>query len=371
VDNGPQFGLLYLLAGLALILASCELFTNGIEWLGRCLRLSEGAVGSVLAAVGTALPETMVPLVAILMKPGEAGEEVGIGAILGAPFMLSTLAFAMVGVAAIAFARSRESGNVVLLSRRVVRRDLKYFLVVYTVAVGSALLPPAARPLRWVLGILLLAVYVRYILKYLRTRAGEGEEAAGDLAPGNDLASLYLCRLTMGAERASAQTAPLAMALVQSFVGIGGILLGARLFVDGVDTAAQLLGISREVLALLIAPIATELPEKFNSILWVRRGRDTLALGNITGAMVFQSCIPTAVGMCLTHWQFTPWEAHLPSLLSAAIALVSASVLYLWNARTRMLSGYIFLGSLSLYAFFLLVVWRYIVAHGVPVHLLH
>ena len=369
MDNTAQVGLLYLLAGLALILASCEFFTNGIEWLGRCLRLSEGAVGSVLAAVGTALPETMVPIVAIVMKPGEAGEEVGIGAILGAPFMLSTLAFAMVGAAAIAFARSRASGSLVFLRRRVVQRDLRYFVVVYTIAVGSALLPPALRPLRWVLAVFLLGVYVRYILKYLRARAGEGEEALGDLAPGNDLAPLYLCRLTMGTERARAQTAPLAMAVVQSLVGIGGILFGARLFVDGVDAGAQLLGISREVLALLIAPVATELPEKFNSVLWMRRGRDTLALGNITGAMVFQSCIPTAVGMCLTHWQFTPWRMHLPSLLSAAIALVSACVLYFWNMRTRMLSGYVFLGALGLYALFLLVVWRYIVAHGVPVPL--
>ena len=51
------------------------------------------------------------------------------------------------------------------------------------------------------------------------------------------------------------------------------------------------------LLALVIAPIATELPEKFNSIIWVRQNKDTLALGNITGAMVFQSTIPTVVGL--------------------------------------------------------------------------
>ncbi|MFQ6099422.1 MAG: sodium:calcium antiporter, partial [Armatimonadota bacterium] len=113
---------------------------------------------------------------------------------------------------------------------------------------------------------------------------------------------------------------------------------------------------SREVLALLIAPVATELPEKFNSVLWIRRSRDTLALGNITGAMVFQSCIPTAFGMWLTQWQFTPWREHVPGLLSAAIALASGAMLAFWNSRKTRLSGYAFLGALGLYGVFVLVV---------------
>src|SRR5438034_1359613 len=79
-----------LAVSLVLILLAAELFTNGIEWVGETLGLSEGAVGSVLAAVGTALPETLLPLVAIAIGHPQ-GEEIGIGAILGAPFMLSTL----------------------------------------------------------------------------------------------------------------------------------------------------------------------------------------------------------------------------------------------------------------------------------------
>ena len=80
---------------LLVILAGCELFTNSIEWLGAKLNLSSGACGSVLAAVGTAMPETIVPIVAIVMMHGESSDEIGIGGILGAPFMLSTLAFTL------------------------------------------------------------------------------------------------------------------------------------------------------------------------------------------------------------------------------------------------------------------------------------
>ena len=90
-----------LIASLVVILAGAELFTNGIEWIGEGFGLSEGAVGSVLAAVGTALPETLLPIVAILSGK-DAGEEIGTGAILGAPFMLTTLAMVVIAVTVLA-----------------------------------------------------------------------------------------------------------------------------------------------------------------------------------------------------------------------------------------------------------------------------
>src|SRR5438067_8131002 len=90
---------LLLVVAFVVILAGAELFTNGIEWFGRKLELAEGAVGSVLAAVGTALPETMIPLIAILFGGTAESDAVGIGAVLGAPFMLSTLAMFVTGVA--------------------------------------------------------------------------------------------------------------------------------------------------------------------------------------------------------------------------------------------------------------------------------
>ena len=76
---GPRPGgldamdVLILAVAFVIILLGAELFTNGIEWFGRKLELAEGAVGSVLAAVGTALPETMIPIIAILSGGGLRG----------------------------------------------------------------------------------------------------------------------------------------------------------------------------------------------------------------------------------------------------------------------------------------------------------
>src|SRR6266513_1218560 len=112
--------LLVLLVSFFIILAGAELFTNGIEWCGRKLGVADGAVGSVLAAVGTALPETMIPVVAILFSGQAHSAEIGVGAILGAPFMLATLAMFVTGLVVLSAARRRSSGTEIVVQTHVV-----------------------------------------------------------------------------------------------------------------------------------------------------------------------------------------------------------------------------------------------------------
>src|SRR5512132_3768865 len=104
-----------LLVAFAVILVGAELFTNGIEWLGRKMGMAEGAVGSVFAAVGTALPETMIPVIAILFGSSPESHDVGVGAVLGAPFMLATLAMAITGIVVLASRRVRTAGDTVVV----------------------------------------------------------------------------------------------------------------------------------------------------------------------------------------------------------------------------------------------------------------
>ena len=113
-------------------------------------------------------------------------------------------------------------------------------------------------------------------------------------------------------------------AVFAQFVGALGLMVaGAHVFVDAVKHAATLIGVPAGLIALVLAPLATELPEKFNSVLWVREGKDTLAFGNITGAMVFQSTVPVAVGVL-----FTPWNLGSLNVLCVALALISGGFVY-------------------------------------------
>ena len=141
------------------ILMGAELFTNGIEWVGRKLELAEGAVGSVLAAVGTALPETMIPIIAILFATGESSHEVGVGAILGAPFMLSTLAMFVTGIAVLWAGRRRPTGDRMLVDTGVLAHDMRYFAIAYAIAIGAAFLPVDPVWLKWIVAAVLIGIY--------------------------------------------------------------------------------------------------------------------------------------------------------------------------------------------------------------------
>ncbi|HEU4572613.1 MAG TPA: hypothetical protein VFR93_07985, partial [Candidatus Limnocylindrales bacterium] len=134
--SGLDLGLL--IVAFLVILAGAELFTNGVEWFGRKLELAEGAVGSVLAAVGTALPETMIPIVAILFSGSAHGSDVAVGAILGAPFMLATLAMFVTGVAVLVMSRRRPAGDVMPVDPVVLAKDMRTFAVAYAIAIAAA-----------------------------------------------------------------------------------------------------------------------------------------------------------------------------------------------------------------------------------------
>ncbi|MEA2676834.1 MAG: cation:H+ antiporter, partial [Chloroflexota bacterium] len=118
------------------------------------------------------------------------------------------------------------------------------------------------------------------------------------------------------------------------------------------------------LIALVLAPIATELPEKFNSLIWVRNGKDTLAMGNITGAMVFQSCIPTIIGILLAAdaWSLAGASTEtLISFASAGIAFVSTLLIFWPMVRRGTLSGgHLLIGGLFYVIFVGIVIARLI-----------
>ncbi|MGH9548023.1 MAG: sodium:calcium antiporter, partial [Terriglobales bacterium] len=153
-----------LLLALILIVLSAELFTNGIEWLGQRFGLGEGVVGSIFAAVGTAMPETLIPFVAILFFGGTHGPEVGIGAIAGAPFMLSTLTLAVCGGSILIFARSGRRAPELNLNNQLISRDLHYFMIAYSIAICSTFATEWPT-VRYVLAGLILSIYPYYVYR--------------------------------------------------------------------------------------------------------------------------------------------------------------------------------------------------------------
>ena len=324
-----------LVVSFAVILAGALLFTNAVEWIGHKLELGEGAVGSLLAAVGTAMPETLIAVVA-LIGAKEGADQVAIGAIVGAPFLLATLAMGLVGLFAYLYRNRREQGLELKAHRPTLERDLIFFLCFFALALAVGWGAPPE--LRIPIGILCLLSYPLYIRRTLR--------AGGEAQDEDALDALIFER------RSERRTDPgLAVCILQLLVGLGAMVGGAHLFVEELLHIAESLGVEAVVLALILAPLATELPEKVNSFFWVREGKDSLALGNITGAMVFQSTIPVGIGLI-----FTDWELSGNAAISVALGLAGGFLAYEVLHRRGRFELPAVIGWFTLYASFIVIV---------------
>jgi len=325
---------LLLLFALAVVFAAAQIFTNALESLGERMGVSEGVTGSIFAAVGTAMPETIVPIVAIVAGGAsmEINHAVGMGAILGAPFMLGTLSLGLMGL----FAAHKHGWHTLLTPEPTgMQRDVRFFLAGFGLAALVAFLPVEWHGMRLGASAILIIGYFLYLMATISASSelvadGHGTEADHDLYGSRFLGD------------------SLAVALLQLVVGLILLVIGAKMFVAGAESLSEMIGVAALLVSLLIVPVATELPEKVNSILWIRRRRDTLAFGNITGAMVFQGTVIPAIGMLLLPWHID----DLHAIVSIILALSGMAWLSFLLA-SQCLKPLWLLGNVLLYTLFI------------------
>ena len=321
-----------LLGSAAVIYLACEFFVNGVEWVGHRFGVSRTAVGTVLAAFGTALPESVVTLVAVVFGKTPGQKDIGVGAALGGPLALSTLAYAVVG-AMFLLDRARHQRRIAQEFSTVrLAHDQAWFLGVFVFKVALGLVAFAWKP--W-LGGLFLAAYALYVWRELK---GDGVE--DDSGAGIEFEPLKL--------RPHAEHPATAWALVQTLGALVVIFLASQLFVHQLEAVGPWLGMSPQLVALLLSPIATELPEILNAVIWVRQGKTALALGNISGAMMIQATVPSALGLFFTPGLLTP-----PLLWAAAITMVAIVVMLVLLRRHALTARRLF-AMAALYGVFAL-----------------
>ena len=330
---------LTLLACAVTIYLACEWFINAIEWLGVELKVGPLAVGTVLAAAGTALPESIVTLVAAVFGSPTRGGDIAVGAAMGGPLVVGTIAYGVTG-AMLLWRRRRTrqgaprgagahsatgtehhtaaggpgldqaagvdaDGRIVGVDTARLARDQRWFLTIFIFQVALGLVTFAVKP--W-LGLLFFAAFALYIRREM--------SPASEQATGQNLEPLKLQPQRAKPTRAAV--------LVQVLVTLGLIFGASQLFVAQLEWAGPALGLPAVVVALLISPVATELPEVMNAIIWVRAGKTQLALANISGAMMIQATVASGIGILLTPWRF-----DTPLMLAAVTTVISVTYL-LW-----------------------------------------
>jgi cation:H+ antiporter len=308
------FTVLLLLGSAALIYVACEFFVNGVEWVGRKLGIAQNAVGTVLAAFGTALPESVVTFVAVVFGATPAAKDIGVGAALGGPLVLATISYGLTGCAILLFRRRRSQGTELLVDARRLSRDQIAFLAIFVVKVALGFLMFPGKPLT---GFLFLAAYAVYFWSELRQESNAEEEEEATLEP---------LRFRPRTPNPSA-----GWVFLQTGLALGAVFVGSQVFVGQLEHLATALGVPGHIMALLLSPVATELPETMNALIWVRQGKERLALANISGSMMIQATVPSALGLF-----FTPWLFDAPLALAAGVTTLAIVYLILLLRQGRL-----------------------------------
>lgn len=291
--------LVLVLSATAIYLGS-ELFVNAIEWLGVILRVGTVAVGTVLAAAGTALPETLITLIAVTGSHGTSGADIGLGAALAGPLVLSTLAF---GVAGGLLWRRKGRDGLSGVGPNHLHRSLTIFL---SISIPTMALGFIDAGIKRYAALVLLVAYALYVRHELRS-------ASDDAHSADDLQSLRLWR--------KESQPPNLVIVVQCLLSVAVIVIGSHFFVGAMENLGPALGLAPTAVALLLSPLATELPELLNVVIWVRQDKGHLSVANVGGALVAQATIPAAIALWFTPWQFDP-------ALTGAAATIIVTTLY-------------------------------------------
>lgn len=326
---------LWFLLSAGAIYAACEYFVNGIEWLGRKFRLDATATGTVLAAFGTALPESAVTFIAVVLGRTPEQRDIGVGAALGGPLVLGTIAYAVVGIALWSNRhRLRRPNAEVKVDSARLARDQRWFLSIFVVKCALGLVAFAWKP--W-LGTVFLAAYALYVWRELHS---------GETAPEEE-------ELEPLKFQPHATDPAMWRVLAQSLSALVVIAVASRVFVAQIDAIGLALGFSAHLVALVLSPVATELPETVNALIWVRQGKERLALANISGAMMIQATIPSSLALF-----FTPWLFDAPLVVAGALTTVAVAYLWWLFRRGRVNARWLVPVGLLYGVFAAFVAWR-------------
>lgn len=227
--------------------------------------------------------------------------------------MLSTLAYAFIGICIIIFSDRRKIGNCINVNVKKLANDQLWFMCIFIFKVGLGLVAFAIKP--W-LGFLFVIAYAIYAYREMHADTVE------------TVSNPYTLKFSPKSSKPKKS-----MILFQTIVSLIFIFIGSQLFVHNLGSLSISLGMSPHLVALLLSPIATELPEMLNAFIWVKQGKETLALANISGSMMIQATIPSALGII-----FTPWMLDKTLILAAIITFLA--ILNIWTTlKTSCLSA--------------------------------
>ena len=293
--------LLLIIAGLVLLIWGADRFVHGAASAARNLGIAPLMIGLTVVAFATSAPEILVSVVAALQ--GEPG--LAFGNAIGSNIVNIGLVLGMTAVI-----------RPIRLESATLRREMPALLAVTLLTVSLFLDTFLSRVDGFVMltGLVIVMVWL--------ARLGLRSAANDPIAMDYD------------AEIPSNVSMP--MAVVWLVVGLGTLLIGAELLVDGAIGIAKMLGVSEVVIGITIVAFGTSLPELAVSLASALKGEYGLAIGNIVGSNIFNLLAVIGVAATIEPAALPPSVLSLHIFVMVAFTLVLFAMTYDYDGKSEL-----------------------------------
>lgn len=283
-SNNMLLNTVLIVLGIILVLWGADRMTEGSVALAERFNVSQLTIGLTIVAMGTSLPEFCVSLVSAL----KGTPDLAVGNIVGSNIFNALL---IVGVAAMV-----TPINITLTT---VRKDIPFALVASVLLMMMCFDGKISR----LNGAILLAMFAIFMVITFKT-AGQDPQTQNDDKPAKKPMKLWLC-------------------VVFIIAGLGALILGSELFVNGATKVATLLGVSQAVIGLTIVAGGTSLPELATSVVAARKGNSGIAIGNVLGSNVFNILFILGVTGVIS-------PMHMQGITMMDLSVMVTAMIMLW-----------------------------------------
>ena len=327
--------ILLLVVGFVFLVKGADWFVDGAAGLAAKLRIPQLVIGLTIVAFGTSAPELATSVIS------SANKSVGIaiGNILGSNICNILLILGLSAIIA-----------VLPIQKDSLKIDLPVLL---GASILIILFGETGGEIDRIEGVIMTAILVGYtaflIVGALKNRDKEGgmvalnDDVLSEEEPKNGFEAWY--------EKMKAFTWFLVVATV---VGLGIVVGGAMMAVEGAKTIAGKLGVSENIIGLTVVAIGTSLPELITSVVAAKKGETDIAVGNIVGSNIFNILFVAGLSAVVFPLPFAPngVSFFVDSIIAIGAAALLALFVYLPGHKVRRWSGGIFIaGAVAYYVY--------------------
>lgn len=313
-----------IVVGLILLVKGADFFVDGAAGIAGKCRISPLVIGLTVVAFGTSMPELAVSVT----SAATGSTDLSIGNVVGSNIANILL---ILGVSALVCKLPVRRASLIL--------DIPVLLIASVLLIGLGIWGGA---LEWWDGLIFLAVFAVYMVILMRGARKDPPIPEEEKIPKSRLGIWYAHKK----ERTW-------FLVVLTVLGLGMVVGGGTLLVEGAKYVARAAGMSERVIGLTVVAVGTSLPELVTSVVAASKKQTDIAVGNIIGSNIFNILLIVGVSSLVAPLEFRMTD----NLIDALVALTAAVLLY-WLAmfdkhRLGEAAGIVFLLGYAAYYVYL------------------